>query len=57
MVKIVKMVKMGRNGKVKMVKMILLVRSIGLFLIIKNKHVKLGIITAQNFINTITLMY
>ena len=24
---------------------------------IKNKRVKLGIITAQNFINTITLMY
>jgi len=40
---------MGQNGKVEMVEMILLVRSIGvLFLIIKNKRVKLGIITAHS---------
>ena len=43
-------VEMGRNGKVEMVEMvemILLVRSIGvLFLITKNKRVKLDIIKA-----------
>ena len=40
---------LGRNGKVEIVEMILLVRSIGvLFLIIKNKRVKLGIITAHS---------
>ena len=40
---------LGRNGKVEIFEMILLVRSIGvLFLIIKNKRVKLGIITAHS---------
>jgi len=46
----VEMVEMSRNGKVEMVEMvemILLVRSIGvLFLITKNKRVKLDIIKA-----------
>ena len=46
-VEMVEMVEMSRNGKVEMVEMILLVRSIGvLFLITKNKRVKLDIIKA-----------